>query len=466
MTTAAQRLASFSSGLCVGDLPEEVVDAATIHLLDTLGCGLAACGLGVADYARTALEEPGVSGPATVIGLPEGRPAADAALANGIMCHALDFDDTHTGAIAHVSVAVAPAALAVGQACGASGGELIAALVAGNETVIRIGMAAGKAFHAHGFHPTAVCGVFGAAAAAARLFGLAAASTTNALGIAGSMASGLLEFLADGSATKRVHAGWAAHAGVMAARLAAHGATGPSTVLEGRFGLYRAFLGDGGADIEEQLADLAERWETPRIAFKPYPACHYVHASLDATARLMDAGLEATEIQDIVALTTEAGVSLVLEPAPDKLRPRSEYEAKFSLPYSVAALLLRGRVDVGTYSEPAIGDADVLELAARVTYEVKDYDTFPAALPGGIRITTRDGAVHEAELPYQRGGPDYPMTDEEVREKYRLNASFALDAGAVEDLERATLELPDADDLNALQTLQLARTSPSGKVAA
>lgn len=466
MTTAAQRLASFSSSLSVDDLPPEVVDTSMIHVLDTIGCGLGACALGIGDYGRTVLEEPGVNGRATVIGLPDGVPAADAALANGIMCHALDFDDTHSGAIAHVSVVVASAALAVGQAHGASGEDLVAALVAGNEIVIRIGMAAGKAFHARGFHPTAVCGVFGAAAASARLLALDEVATTNALGIAGSMASGLLEFLSDGSATKRVHAGWAAHAGVMAAQLAARGATGPSTVLEGRFGLYRAYLGVDDVDIDGQLDDLGERWETPRIAFKPYPACHFIHASLDATARLMADGLQAHDVQDIVALTTEAGVSLVLEPAANKVRPRSEYEAKFSLPYSVAALLLRERVDVGTYAEPAIGDADVLELAGRVTYEIKEYDTFPASFPGGVRITTRDGAVHEAELPHQRGGPDYPMSDVDVREKYRINAAFALDSEAVGDLERAVLELPDADDLSALQILRDARTAPAGKVAA
>lgn len=454
MSTAAQRFAAFTSSLSIDDVPAEVLEAAKLHVLDTFGTGLAAHGLDVGDYARATVVEPGVTGPATVVGVDGGVPAADAALANGTIFHALDFDDTHSGAVAHVSVAVVPAALAVAETQGASGTDLLCAIVAGNEVVIRLGLVAGTGFHARGFHPTAVCGVFGAATAAAKLAGLSAEQTTNALGIAGSMASGLLEFLADGSATKRLHPGWAAHSGVMAARLAAHGATGPATVFEGRFGLYRAYLDRVDVDLEPQLADLGERWETPRIAFKPFPACHYVHASLDATrALLAEEAIAPADVREIVAISTEAGVSLVLEPLARKLAPASEYEAKFSLPYSVAALLVHGKVDVGTYTEAAIAEREVLDLAARVTYEVKEYDTFPRSFPGGIRITTADGRVREAELRHQRGGPDNPMTADEVVEKFRANAAFALDAAAVARLEAAVLGLEGEADLGAARLL-------------
>lgn len=452
--TPAQRLASFASSLRIEQVPEEVRRAAELHVLDALGTGLAAHGLGLAGYATAAVVEPGVSGPATTIGLDGGLPADDAAFANGTICHALDFDDTHSGAIAHVSVAVVPAALAVAEEQGASGAELLAAIVAGNEVVIRLGMVAGAGFHARGFHPTAVCGVFGAAAAAARLRGLDGKATTNALGIAGSMASGLLEFLADGSATKRLHPGWAAHAGIFAARLAAHGATGPATVFEGRFGLYNAYLNRSDVDLEGALADLGQRWETPNIAFKPYPACHYIHASLDATRQLTsEESVDPDQIEEIVALTTEAGVSLVLEPLASKHKPRSEYEAKFSLPYSVASLLLRGGVDVSTYTEQAIADPAVLDLAQRVRYEVEEFETFPKALPGGIRIITRDGRCREARLAYQRGGPDNPMSAQEVLEKFRTNASFALDAEAAGRLEATVIRLDEEADLDGMRTL-------------
>jgi 2-methylcitrate dehydratase PrpD len=351
-------------------------------------------------------------------------------------------------------VVIVPAALAVAQSEGARGADLLVAAVAGNEIVARLGMAVGSAFHARGFHPTSVCGVFGATAAAGRLYGLDAGSVTNALGIAGSMASGLLEFLADGSSTKRLHPGWAAHAGIIASRLAAHGATGPSSVIEGRFGLYRAFVQRDDVDVAAMLDDLGQRWETPRIAFKPYPACHYIHAPLDATVQLAaDTPLAIDDIDEIVALTPESGVSLVLEPLAAKHRPRSDYEAKFSLPYSIASFLIRGKVDVSTYTGEAIVDPEVLTLAAKVRYEVKDYETFPEALPGGVRIRTRDGRELEAELPYQRGGPENPMTPEQVREKFRANAALAIPDQEVAALEEAIMTLERCEDLGAFTAL-------------
>ncbi|MBK5116324.1 MAG: MmgE/PrpD family protein [Thermoleophilia bacterium] len=452
--TVAERFAAFSTQLEVEQIPTEVCEAAKLHILDTLGTGLAAHGLGIADYARAAVTEPGVQGPATAIGVDGGLPAADAALANGTICHALDYDDTHTGAISHVSVAVVPAALAVAQEQGVTGAELLAAIVAGNEIVIRLGVLAGAGFHARGFHPTAVCGIFGATAAAARLRGLDAGATTNALGIAGSMASGILEFLSDGSATKRLHPGWAAHSAILACRLAAHGATGPATVFEGRYGVYAAYLGRDDIDFEPQLQTLGEHWETPRIAFKPYPACHYVHASVDATRTLLDeAPIAIDEITEIIALTTEAGVPLVLEPLDSKRAPRSEYEAKFSLPYSVASMLVRGGVDVSTYTDGAIREERVAKLAKRVRYEVKDYETFPKAFPGGVRIVMNDGSIREAELAYQRGGPENPMTTEDVLIKFQTNAALAVTDGAIGSLQETTLGLEDEVTLNGFGEL-------------
>ncbi len=319
MQGAAYGLAAFVAGLAFEELPADVVAAAKLHALDTLGCGLAARTLGEVEWVVAATAEGGNRGPASGIGMSVGLPAADAALVNGTLCHALDFDDTHPASVVHVSAAIVPTALAVAESLGRSGREMICALVAGNETSIRLGMAAGGRFHARGFHPTGICGVFGATAAAARLAGLGVDQTVHALGLAGSMAGGLLEFLADGSQTKPLHPGWAAHAGITAARLAAHGATGPASVLEGRRGLFAAYLHGEHADIEGQLEDLGVRWETPNIAFKPYPACHYIHAPVDALAALIgEQHLSAEDVVSIVAFSDEIGVALVLNPLDDK----------------------------------------------------------------------------------------------------------------------------------------------------
>ncbi|HEY1366871.1 MAG TPA: MmgE/PrpD family protein [Gaiellaceae bacterium] len=456
MATAAERFATFALALDLDAVPDEVVDAAKLHVLDVLGCGLAAHGLGIAGEGRTAMAELGGEPEASVIGLDRGLPAPNATFANAMLCHGLDFDDTHSDSVSHVSTVVVPAAAALAEARGADGRELLTAVIAGNEIVTRIGMARPGAFHARGFHPTAICGIFGATAAAARLGGLSVADTTSALGIAGSMASGLFAYLDDATATKPIHPAWAAHGALVAARLASLGAEGPPGVLEGRFGLYHAFV-DTRIDLEPQLADLGERWETPRIAFKPYPACHFIHGSLGATGSLLGE-VDPDDIEDVLVTVPEAGVSLVLEPAESKVAPRTDYEGKFSLQYSTAAMLVHGRVGLATYTPEALADERVLDLARKVRYETKEYASYPAAFPGGVRIALRDGRTLEADFPHQLGAPENPMSAEQVQAKFRENAALAGDS--FEELEEAVLGLESRDDLNVVLS-QLGRVAVS-----
>jgi 2-methylcitrate dehydratase PrpD len=455
-TTAAEQLAAFTASLEYDDLPERVVDAIKLHLLDTLGCAAAASALGVADHVYALIE--GQSGAAVAIGHPKPVPPHLAALVNGTLAHALDFDDTHSRSICHVSVTVVSAALAQAAKVHASGRELIAALAAGNETVTRIGAACAPLYMQTGFHPTSVCGVFGAATAAARLSRLPILDTTHALGISGSLASGLFEYLADGTTTKALHAGWAAHGGVCAASLAAAGATGPATVLEGRFGFFASYYreGEGAHALERELESLGREWETAQIAFKPYPACHFIHACLDAAAAATGGQrLAAKDVDELVVLVPAPAVPLVLEPREDKITPRSDYDGKFSLQFSLAAMLSAGTVNLQTYATETIHDPSVLELAAKVRYEVVDFATFPGAFPGGVRIHTRAGAVLTETLPYQRGSAENPMSPDQVREKYRANAGLALDASSVAALEDAVLDLEDRATLNdVLQPLR------------
>ncbi len=451
MTAAAERFAAWASGFSLEGVPSEVIDAATLHALDTMGCGLAAHALGEAVAARETMRETGGEPQASVIGCVDRLPAPSTAFANGMLCHGLDFDDTHPEAICHVSSVIVPAALAAAEAASANGKDLLAAMIAGNEIVARIGMAAPAAFHRRGFHPTSVCGVFGATTAAGRIARLPAGKLAHALGIAGSLASGIFEYLADGSQTKPIHAGWAAQAGLLAARLAAHGATGPATVFEGRYGVFAAFADLHAVSLEAQIEDLGQRWETPRISFKPYPACHFVHAAIDAAAvAVRNRALEPAEIREVVVAIPEPEIAIVLEPLAEKAAPRTGYDAKFSLPFTVAAMLVHGRVGVETYEGNAVKDPAVRDLARRVRYERRDFPTYPSAYPGAIRILLRDGRSLEAEVSTPRGGPNNPMTEAEVREKFRSNASLALDANHVAELEASLLALANQTDLRSV----------------
>ena len=465
MTTAAERLAAFTTGLAFEAIPPDVVETAKLHLLDTLGCGLAAHALDVATAGRGVAAEMGGTPEATVIGLGRRLPAAQAALANAMLCHGLDFDDTHADAVCHVTVVVGPAALAAGEARRARGRDVLAALVGGSEVVARVGMAAPGAFHRRGFHPTSVCGIFGATAAAARLDGLDAGTATRALGIAGSLAAGLLAFLEDGAPTKPIHPGWAAHGAIMAARLAARGAAGPAAVLECRHGLYDAFVGEAHPALERELADLGARWETRRIAIKPYPACHYAHGVLGAAEQATGGQpLAPDEIAEVVVTVPEAAVPIILEPAAVKHAPRTEYEGKFSLPYSTAA---HARARRPSASRPTRRRRSATRWSSRSrgASATRPGPTRPPgrAFPGGIRIRLRDGRTLEADCPHQKGAPENPLSPAEVRAKFRRNAGLALAPEAMAALEAAILGLDGVEDLTAaLAPLRAAdRTIPT-----
>jgi len=453
--TASERFADFAADLSLEQVPAEVREAAALHILDVLGCGLAAVAVGESAYAFGVAAG---AGPATAIGVEAGLPAATAALVNGIHCHALDFDDTHPPSIAHVSAAVVPAALAAAQRWHASGPELLRAVLVGNEVTCRIGRPVGDGFHRRGFHPTAICGAFGATAATALLAGLDRGTTVQALGIVGSMAAGLMAYLSDGSATKQIHPGWVAHAAHHAVELASVGATGPAAVLEGPFGVYSAFVERPDVDPATVAGDLGTEWETPRIAFKPYAGCHFLHAPLDAFYALRsERRFEPDEVQRVTAFSPQAGIDLIAAPLARKRRPETPYEGKFSVPFVLGAALVLERSDPAVFAADHLRDPAVLAVADRVDYEVREYETFPASLPGGVRLELAGGEVLEQHLPHQRGGSANPLSAGAVVEKYRGNAAPALPAEAAEALERTVLGLGDGESLAGLAALAEAR---------
>ena len=447
-TALAHELAEFASGLTLDDVPQDVVVAAKLHLLDTVGCALAAHAYGGGDHVLASVKSWAGVEQASIVGYRRLLPAPAVALANGVLSHALDFDDTHTASISHVTAVVAPAGLAVAEALGASGADLVTALVAGSEIVARIGADAAPAYMQTGFHPTSVCGVFGAAAAASRLLGLDRDKTTAALGIAGSLASGIFEYLADGSTTKPLHAGWAAQGGVMAALFAESGGSGPPTVLEGRFGVFATHFRLSARGAPRPDWELGARWETLAISFKPYPACHFVHSALDAARFMLGSGLDSSDIDSVLVSVPEAAVPLVLEPHKHKRRPRTPYEAKFSLQFSLASMLKHGRVGIRTYDESRIDEPEVLDLANRVEYEVESFPDYPQVLP--TRVTVHSGGRVLATRRAPEEGALPAFGEEDVRHKFRENAELALEPEDVRVLESAILALETAPDVRAV----------------
>jgi 2-methylcitrate dehydratase PrpD len=447
----SEQLAAFVADADVSAIPAPVVRRAKLHLLDTLGVALASSGMDFGRAICAAARELGGEPRASLIGGRARTGAAWAALANGTLAHGLDYDDTHLESVVHVSAGVAPAVLAAAEDAGAGGRAALTALVLGMETAVRVGLAAPGRFHDRGYHPTGVCNAFAAALVAGRLSGLSAKRLAHALGIAGSQAAGLMEFLTDGADVKRLHPGWAAHAGLVAAQLARHGFTGPRAVFEGRFGLYRSHLGDDDWNAAALTGGLGEHWHCLEISMKPYPCCHYNHALIDAVALLQRTHrFTVDEVAAVECLLSERQFPVVCEPVASKRRPQTDYDAKFSVPYAVASMLVRGHVDVDDFTPDAVRAPAVLAVAERVTH-LPDPDTdYPKHYGGAVRVRLRDGRLLEQREAINRGCAERPLSDEEVRDKFRRNAGRVLPPAAVAAVIDAVEGLDAAPSLDTL----------------
>jgi 2-methylcitrate dehydratase PrpD len=446
-----EELIDFALTFPAGDIPEPTLDWAALRFVDTVGVGLACASydLGTA-AAHLAVDDPS-PGPASVWASGGLRVrVGEACLANGMVSHGMDYDDTHTTATLHPSSVIVPTALAAGEATGASGADVLAAAVVGFEVVARLGLLASGEFQKRGFHPTSVLGVFGAVATVSRLMGVPAAVGRNAAGLAGSMASGLMEYLSDGSSAKQLHPGWAAQAAVTAVRLAQRGATGPARVLEGTSGVFRSFAGIDidGSDV---FKTLGAEWLGTLVATKPYPACHCVHAPVDAWRALADrlalSAEEIARISSITGLVPSWYLQLVCDPMPAKRVPRSVYEARFSLPYSIGVAVVDGKMDLSSFDPERLQDRRVLEVAAKVDYEVREYQEFPAAFPGGIRVTWPDGRIEEEHVLHNRGSVGNPMSAAEICEKFLGAAARLTDPGRAGQLLESLRSLAGAASL-------------------
>lgn len=444
----AGKLASFAAGLSFDALPEQVVDSIKDRVMDTLGICVAARDVDAARSARAVVEEWGGTGDSTLIGDPRRRPAASAALCNGTCAHGLDFDDTHLPSIVHPSAMLVPGVLAQAEACGADGRSTITALAAAYEICTRLAMAQYDAelgnseMFERGLHATSIIGAVAGAAACARLRGLDANGIANALAIACSMGAGLIEANRSGGTVKKFHGGWTGHASVAAAAAAAHGLTGPSTVLEGRFGFFHAYCGDRWRP-EAVTAELGERWDTPGIFYKPYPCNHFTHAFVDAALEIKGRGVRAEEVTHVTLGTAAASWRTVGDPIDLKRRPRTPYQAQFSAPFVFATALVGGSglgVSQADFTEETLSDPLRRRLAESTQVVVDDDCTrvFPHEFPGVARVVLRDGTELQHRVMQNRGGPNRPLTAAELVRKLELNAGplAAGIAGAAAALDR------------------------------
>jgi|SoiMethySBSTD1v2_1073268.scaffolds.fasta_scaffold17309_6 2-methylcitrate dehydratase PrpD len=446
----SETLAAFAHDLAPAAIPAEVRERARHLMLDATGIALASGRYDFAHKAMTAIAGLGGIGSVPVIGMPARLPPRDAALINGILVHGLDFDDTHTGGVIHATSSVWPTVLAISYARGASGSDLVTAYVAGVETATRLAAVGSGPFHQLGFHPTGLIGIFGCTLAAGTLMGLTPQALTMAQGIALSMAAGSLEFLEDGAWTKRMHPGWAAQSAITAAALAQQGFVGPSRAYEGRFGLFRAYL-QAGVEAERwgrATAALGQVWETMAVAVKPLPACHFTHACSDAAIALMKQHkFGIGDIEHIKALVPAEVVKTVCEPVANKRRPANAYDAQFSIPYLVAASLVRGRFTLAELEPEVLSDERILALCDRVDYETDPRSTFPRHYTGEVQIALRDGRrlVHREAL--NRGCADRPLSNADIVEKFTGNARMRLSARQADEVREAVLGLEQAADV-------------------
>jgi 2-methylcitrate dehydratase PrpD len=400
-------------------------------------------------YVAAALAALDCGGVCTVLGFSHKLGAEGAAFVNGIAAHGEDFDDTYEGGPVHAGVVIIPALLAAAERHQLSGADLLRGVAVGAEVMCRLCKVAPMRVHKAGFHPTAIFGVMGAVAGIGAALHLSEKELVNAFGIAGSMAGGIIEYLADGSWTKRMHPGWAAQSGYRAVRLALGGFQGPRTVFEGQHGLFHGFANTREGNFEAMLAGFGTQWLYQGIAFKPYACGTMSHPFIDCGLAFRARGLDAETIEKIECETAEGIVHRLWEPLALKQSPPNGYAAKFSTPYAIAAAILRGDAGLGEYDEAVVNDPALLRLAAKVSYIVDPANPYPNQFTGHLRVTLKNGEVYEHRQGFFKGGVEHPLSDAELQRKFLANCQYGgLSLASAEAMAGTLAQLFDAPQVD------------------
>jgi len=433
--SVAENLAERILAITEKDLPGNLKNKCEELLIDVIGLCVTARN---ENYIRSALAGWQEDGPCTLIGHARSASVGSAAFINGTAAHGEDFDDTFEGGPVHAGAVIVPAVLAVCELYRAEKPSALIGIAVGVETICRLSLVAPKAVHRAGFHPTAVLGAMAAAAGVGAALRLKKNQIVNAFGIAGSMAGGIIEYLAEGAWTKRLHPGWAAQSGLRAALLGRAEFIGPRTVFEGTHGLFHGFAHTNKGDYDALVGDFGKRWATETLAFKPYPCGTMTHPYIDCARRLAAKGISPDDIEEMICEVAEGTVHRLWEPLADKQRPPNGYGAKFSTPYCIAAAFLHGSLGLDAFANDRVKDPRVLALAAKIRYKIDPNNPYPNNYTGHIRAALRNGTIVEERQPHLRGGAHEPLTRKDIEEKFMANAQHG---GWSPDRAEAALKL-------------------------
>jgi 2-methylcitrate dehydratase PrpD len=407
-------LARFACATSTASLPGSAIAAAKANVFDTLACAAAGSSAPAVAEIHELVSTWGGQAQATVWSFGEQLPAHHAAWVNGTMAHARDYDDTHDAAVLHAGVSVVPAALAAAELRGGvSGADLIAGIAAGLETICRLGVATQISIVESGWMYTPLFGHFAATVAAARVLGLDAGQTMNAIGIAYSQVSGNHQVTRDGALTKRMQPGFAAMSALISVQLAQRGVRGTQATFEGADGFLRVYLRDR-CDRDALRKGLGQTFEFEQLSYKPYPCCRFDHTAIDAALQLRAAhGIGADQIRRVRVGLNHQAYEAVCTPVDVRKAPRTVVHAQFSIPYTVATAFIDGRVGLGSFSESALKRQDVLALAARIDAEVDagiERDWGRSVSPAALQVEMNDGSLHSLRVDLPLGHPSRPMS--------------------------------------------------------
>jgi len=461
MVQATRKLAEFAHGLTYEAIPTEVRERCKQLILDLAGNIVRA--RHDAESTKSVvnmLRRLGYTyGDCTVLGDGETYSAPGAAMLNGTLAHSLDFDDTHAAGSIHSGAPITPAVFAAAELVGASGKQVIAAIVAGYEIQIRLSLALGPSDHYdRGYHPTATCGIFGAAAAAGKILGLNADELESAFGIALSQSAGSMQFLHEGGWTKRSHVGQAAMNGLIAATMAQEGFKGAVDAFEGDAGFFHAYAPN--ANPERAIDGLMSTWETMNVGVKPYPSCRYSHAPLDALIELQSKhGIEPGDIKSVVVGVSETGWKIIGDPEDQKHNPKSVVDGQFSMPFCAAVGLRTGGLKWDDY-ELHLKNPDTLAMCKRIETRIdeKADAAFPDNMAGSVSIECATGTF-TAYVETPKGEPDNFLTNNELMDKFAGLAAPYIEQRSLRELSSGILGLEAVEDMGNLLKFSRAGSS-------